>query len=328
MITTTRPPHAADEPEFVHTPAVRYLAIAGSGAPGTDEFYRKMALIGDVGRRLGDGSPPVIEIQYWYPDDSTPVEIADFYSVNPIPTLRYRILAAVSNETIAADLATARADAASGSERASDLLELVTMPPQHAVQVMHHGPFAEEFGTLARLGSFASDLGLRRSGPHHELHLDGFTRTTPQETLRTILRDPVVLVADGTAPDAAPPGTAASGTASVQSGVDAAAARAREIRALYEILERRLNGRVWSLHELMLGFSNDVGTVGRLILANEGTWPIEGDAPAQLQHKLAESLWWVMTIADRLNIDLADAFTATMDRIESGLGRAVGTDAG
>jgi hypothetical protein len=72
-----------------------------------------------------------------------------------------------------------------------DEMELFALPEQDVVQVMHHGPFAEEFGTLARLGRFAEGLGLHRSGPHHELHLDGFTRDTPQQSLRTILRDPV-----------------------------------------------------------------------------------------------------------------------------------------
>ena len=36
-----------------------------------------------------------------------------------------------------------------------------------------------------------SHLGVVRSGPHQELHLDPFTLDTPQDTLRTILRDPV-----------------------------------------------------------------------------------------------------------------------------------------
>lgn len=112
-------------------------------------------------------------------------------------------------------------------------------------------------------------------------------------------------------------------TPSVPAGVKSAADRALEIRALYEILERRINGKEWSLHELMLGFTNDVGTVGRLILANDGTWDIDGDVTAQLEHKLAESMWWVMVLADRLNIDIADAYTATMDRIETGLVQAV-----
>jgi NTP pyrophosphatase (non-canonical NTP hydrolase) len=100
-------------------------------------------------------------------------------------------------------------------------------------------------------------------------------------------------------------------------GLEGARARALEIRALYETLEVQLNGRVWSLHELMLGFSNDVGTVGRLILARDGTWEIDGDADAQLRHKLSESLWWVIVIAERLGIDIDDAYAATMHTIEA-----------
>jgi NTP pyrophosphatase (non-canonical NTP hydrolase) len=103
--------------------------------------------------------------------------------------------------------------------------------------------------------------------------------------------------------------------------------RARRVRALYEILEERQNGQVWSLHELMLGFVNDVGTVGRLVLARDGTWEIDGDVRAQLEHKLAESMWWVIVLADRLDIDMADAFVSTMDRIEANLQDAVGRTA-
>ena len=102
-------------------------------------------------------------------------------------------------------------------------------------------------------------------------------------------------------------------------GLEPARARAMEVRALYEALELQLNGRVWSLHELMLGFGNDVGTVGRLILAHDGTWDIGGDVDQQLRHKLSESLWWVIVIADRLGIDITEAYGETMDRIESGL---------
>lgn len=183
--------HAADEPELVRTPAVRYAAILGSGPPGTDEFYRKKALIGDIAHRLGGGPSPVIEIQYWYPDGSIPVDIADFYSVNPIPSLRYRVLAVVPDNTTAEDLTTARLNATSASGHTTDAVELHAVPEHEVVQVMHHGPFAEEFTTLARLGDFARARGLSRSGPHHELHLDAFTRETPQGRLRTILRDPV-----------------------------------------------------------------------------------------------------------------------------------------
>jgi hypothetical protein len=182
--------HAADEPEVVRTPAAHYVSISGSGAPGTDDFYRKKASVAELARILDEGgSDPVVEIQYWYPAGSTPVEIADFYSVNPVPSLRYRVLALVPVTTTADDLATARARAASPA--GADEVELFALPEQDVVQVMHHGPFADEFGTLARLGEFTRSLGLHRNGPHHELHLDGFTRETPQHALRTILRDPV-----------------------------------------------------------------------------------------------------------------------------------------
>jgi NTP pyrophosphatase (non-canonical NTP hydrolase) len=99
--------------------------------------------------------------------------------------------------------------------------------------------------------------------------------------------------------------------------LETARARAIEVRALYETLEMQINGKVWSLHELMLGFSNDVGTVGRLILAHDGTWDIDGDVDAQLRYKLSESLWWVFVIAERLGIDMSDAYAGKMDTIES-----------
>jgi len=183
--------HASDTPEAVRVPAVTYVSVAGSGSPGTDEFYRKMALISDITRQVTEEDSPVVEIQYWYPEGSTPVEIADFYSVNPVPSLEYRILAAVPAATSSADLNAARARARSSADRAEDVIGVHNTPEQDVVQVMHHGPFAEEFATLERLGDLARELGVRRNGPHHELHLDAFTRETPQDSLRTILRDPV-----------------------------------------------------------------------------------------------------------------------------------------
>ncbi|MFD5360821.1 GyrI-like domain-containing protein [Streptomyces tendae] len=77
------------------------------------------------------------------------------------------------------------------SSEASGSLSSADLPESRVVQVMHHGPFKGEFETLARLGAFARERGLRRSGPHREIHIDPFTAQTPQDALRTILRDPV-----------------------------------------------------------------------------------------------------------------------------------------
>jgi hypothetical protein len=184
--------HASDDPEHVRTPAVDYVAVLGDGAPGSDEFYRKKVLVSDIARLLnGNDETPIVELQFWYPENSTPVEIADFYSVNPIPSLLYRVLSQIPEGTTEADIADARARAASVADNTSDDISLFSIQGQDVVQVMHHGPFSEEFATLERLGDYAHERGLHRAGPHHEIHLDGFTRTTSQATLRTILRDPV-----------------------------------------------------------------------------------------------------------------------------------------
>lgn len=187
---------AADEPELVRSPAARYVVVTGAGTPGDDEYYRKKALIVDVARALApasspDASEPVAEGQYWYPEGSAPVGIADFYSVNPVSELQYRLMAAVGATTTEKDIAAARDAAASPSDIAQDRLELFDLPEETAVQVMHHGPFANELATLNRLGQFAERAGLARNGPHREMYLDAYTSETPQDTLRTILRDPV-----------------------------------------------------------------------------------------------------------------------------------------
>lgn len=101
--------------------------------------------------------------------------------------------------------------------------------------------------------------------------------------------------------------------------LDEARNQALAVRSKYEILEERFNGKIWSLHELMIGFSNDVGQIGRLLLAHDGTWGIDGDVDAELKHKLAESVWWNFVIADRLGIDLGQAFTDTMGSISEAL---------
>lgn len=187
---------ASDEPELVRSPAARYVFVTGAGAPGDDEYYRKKALIVDVARALAPASSPgasepVAEGQYWYPEGSTPVGIADFYSVNPVSALHYRLMAAVGDTTTDEDVDAARVAAASPSDTAQDRLGLFDLPEETTVQMMHHGPFADELATLGRLGRFAERAGVARSGPHREMYLDAYTSETPQDTLRTILRDPV-----------------------------------------------------------------------------------------------------------------------------------------
>jgi NTP pyrophosphatase (non-canonical NTP hydrolase) len=99
---------------------------------------------------------------------------------------------------------------------------------------------------------------------------------------------------------------------------------ARRVRALYHQLEGRHEGRRWSAKDDMLGLVNDVGTLSRLVMASGGQWAPEGDVPELLRGKLAECLWWVLVLADRLDVDITDAYQAKLGAIEAHLQEAVG----
>lgn len=108
-----------------------------------------------------------------------------------------------------------------------------------------------------------------------------------------------------------------------KAGLIEADEKALQVRAQYEQIEQRVLGRTWTLPELALGFTNDAAYVGRPVLAAERTWGIDGDVDAELRHKLAECLWWVFVLADRLDVDMPEAYEATMDRIGDGLRRTL-----
>lgn len=189
---TTDYARAAESPHLARTSDVWFVAVRGSGAPGSREFYRKMRLIEDIARELdGTGQTPPVEIDYWYPDGLQHVEIADFYTVNSIADLQYRIMARVDQPITQGDVDAARTAARSLSDQSEDRMEPFFQAATQVVQVLHRGSFAEEWRTLDALGAFARAGSLTRAGAHREIHLDAFSADTPQAALRTILRDPV-----------------------------------------------------------------------------------------------------------------------------------------
>lgn len=96
-------------------------------------------------------------------------------------------------------------------------------------------------------------------------------------------------------------------------------ARARHIRSLYENYERENYGREWSTAEIALGLMGDLGDLAKLIQAHLG---IRGALPQQeiktkLSHELADCLWSILVLSDKLQIDLEGAFVTTMDELEA-----------
>lgn len=82
---------------------------------------------------------------------------------------------------------------------------------------------------------------------------------------------------------------------------------ALHLNALYEQLEVKRYGRIWSTEELALGFVGDVGDLAKLIQANAGIRDID-DCRAKLGHELSDCLWSIMVLANKCGIDLEAEF--------------------
>jgi NTP pyrophosphatase (non-canonical NTP hydrolase) len=82
---------------------------------------------------------------------------------------------------------------------------------------------------------------------------------------------------------------------------------ALQLNELYERLEIKRHGRVWSTGELALGFVGDVGDLAKLIQANAGIRTID-DCKAKLGHELSDCLWSIIVLANKCGIDLQAEF--------------------
>ncbi|WP_337100171.1 MazG-like protein [Paenibacillus sp. YIM B09110] len=79
--------------------------------------------------------------------------------------------------------------------------------------------------------------------------------------------------------------------------------RSIRIRKLYHELEKQHHEKEWSVEEDALAFLTDAGLVGRLTMSQQGRWPAKGKTDSDLEHKLGECMWWLMVLAERMNLD-------------------------
>jgi len=100
-----------------------------------------------------------------------------------------------------------------------------------------------------------------------------------------------------------------------------AVARSLKIRELYHELERTHHGSEWTVEEDALAFLTDAGLLGRHTMSHQGRWPAGKDSKAELEHKLGESIWWLVVLADRMEIDVQDVFDKFLTKTEKLLGK-------
>ena len=93
-----------------------------------------------------------------------------------------------------------------------------------------------------------------------------------------------------------------------------------KIRKRYHELERKYHGSEWTVEEDALAFLTDAGLVGRLTMAKLSRWPKEEEDGQTLEHKLAECIWWLIVLADRMDIDIEREIGAFLEKTEKHFG--------
>ncbi|SHI21427.1 MazG-like protein [Desulfosporosinus lacus] len=95
--------------------------------------------------------------------------------------------------------------------------------------------------------------------------------------------------------------------------------RSVQIRKQYHQLERQYHEKEWTVEEDALAFLTDAGLVGRLTMSQQERWPKGGDTLSELEHKLSECLWWVIVLAERMNIDISESLDVFLSKLEKQL---------
>ena len=85
-------------------------------------------------------------------------------------------------------------------------------------------------------------------------------------------------------------------------------------------MEMKHHGSEWSVEEDALAFLTDAGLVGRLTMAQQGRWPVGDSNEAGLEHKIGESIWWLMVLADRMRSDSEEALENFLRTTEKRVG--------
>jgi hypothetical protein len=179
--------------EIVQVPAMQFLMVDGIGDPnGSSEFADAISALYGIaygikfGRKKSGETPDFslgpIEalwsangalqiadratwqwtLMLWVPEFLTPesvgLRIAELIEKKPNPALKS--------------------------------VSLQTLEEGTSVQVMHIGPYSDEWPTIDAMHKFALEQGYRLEGKHHELYFSDPRRTAP-EKLKTILRQPI-----------------------------------------------------------------------------------------------------------------------------------------
>ncbi len=93
--------------------------------------------------------------------------------------------------------------------------------------------------------------------------------------------------------------------------------RSLAIRKQYHELEIKHHGSEWTVEEDALAFLTDAALVGRLTMSQQGRWPKGSETTPELKHKIGESIWWLIVLADKMEVDIEVAIEEFLTKTET-----------
>ncbi|MFI7640395.1 hypothetical protein [Nonomuraea sp. NPDC049400] len=165
-------------PELATYGPVTCLNVTGLGEPGGGEHLSAIGALYAVAAQMGGPAGP-LEGLWWVEDDRPGLEV-------PRELWRWHLLLPLAGLPEPGVVERAR-EAARLSGAAVDRVRVATFTEGECVELLHVGPFSEEYRSLAVMEEFMAERGLVVNGPHHEVYLTPFDDPEP----RTVLRQPV-----------------------------------------------------------------------------------------------------------------------------------------
>lgn len=179
---------APKKPVLLRIKPAQYLAIAGQGKPGGEQFsacigalYAMAFTIKMTRKFAGKQDYAVGKLEgQWFTDPKVPVG-----------QWRWKLMIRTPDFIKETDRRQAVAKLLErGKPGEVEEVKLEKLDEGQCVQMLHVGPYDRECESIALMKAFAAKQGLKLAGPHHEIYLSD-PRRVPAERLKTILREPV-----------------------------------------------------------------------------------------------------------------------------------------
>lgn len=190
---------ASGNPEMINIGKMYFVSMLAKGSFTDGIFYQRIAVLQQVVQKISDvfkGSDQffeslVLEGLYWNDNKYGEHTISQVFDAGPLSELNYRLMIRVPEYVTEEHLSGAIKHLPIEQKEIAKSLGLFEYEEGRCVQMLHVGPFINEYQTLGQLEEYAGVNQLQKGGIHHEIYLVDFTKGGSQDHLKTILREPV-----------------------------------------------------------------------------------------------------------------------------------------